>query len=103
MADRISGAWTQPSVIGGTYRWVYASNNGNGGNGNNGNGGNGKDKKGKGKDNSFAYIEIKTNSTEPLRIDSTRLAEIDDDLDDGNTSSGNFQVSGMSLRYYLEQ
>ena len=100
MADRISSAWTQPSVIGGTYRWVYASNNGNGG----GNGGgNGKDKKGKGKDNSFAYIEIKTNSTEPLRIDSTRLAEIDDDLDDGNTSSGNFQVSGMSLRYYLEQ
>ena len=100
MADRISSAWTQPSVIGGTYRWVYASNNGNGG----GNGGgNGKDKKGKGKDNSFAYIEITTNSTEPLRIDSTRLAEIDDDLDDGNTSSGNFQVSGMSLRYYLEQ
>jgi hypothetical protein len=93
MADRISSAWTQPSVIGGTYRWVYDG------------GGKGKDKKGKGKDNSFAYIEITTNSSEPLRIDSTRLAEIDDDLDDGNTSSGNFQVSvsGMSLRYYLEQ
>ena len=97
MADRISSAWTQPSVIGGTYRWVYASNNGNGnGGGNrqqrqwqqrqwqqgNGNGG-----------NLFAYIEITTNSSEPLRIDSTRLAEIDDDLDDGNTRSGNFQVS----------
>ena len=111
MADRISSAWTQPSVIGGTYRWVYASNNGNGGgngggNGNNGNGngnnGNGNNGNGNG-GNLFAYIEITTNSSEPLRIDSTRLAEIDDDLDDGNTSSGNFQVSGMSLRYYLEQ
>ena len=98
MADRISSAWTQPSVIGGTYRWVY-----DGGGKGKDKKGKGKDKKGKGKDNSFAYIEIKTNSTEPLRIDSTRLAEIDDDLDDGNTSSGNFQVSGMSLRYYLEQ
>ena len=90
MADRISSAWIQPSVIGGTYRWVYASNNGNGNNGN----GNG---------NLYAYIEITTNSSEPLRIDSTRLAEIDDDIDDGNTSSGNFQVSGLSLRYYLKQ
>ena len=115
MADRISSAWTQPSVIGGTYRWVYASNNGNGGgngnngNGNNGNGNNGNGNNGNGNNgngnggNLFAYIEITTNSSEPLRIDSTRLAEIDDDLDDGNTSSGNFQVSGMSLRYYLEQ
>ena len=119
MADRISSAWTQPSVIGGTYRWVYASNNGNGGgNGNGGNGGNngnGNGNNGNGNGNSnngngngnggnlFAYIEITTNSSEPLRIDSTRLAEIDDGLDDGNTSSGNFQVSGMSLRYYLEQ
>jgi len=123
MADRISSAWTQSSVIGGTYRWVYASNNGNGGNnsngngngnngngnngnGNNGNGNNGNGNNGNGNNGSgniYAYIEITTNSSEPLRIDSTRLAEIDDDIDDGNTSSGNFQVSGMSLRYYLEQ
>ena len=111
MADRISSAWTQSSVIGGTYRWVYASNNGNGGNnsngngnnGNNGNGNNGNGNNGNGSGNLYAYIEITTNSSEPLRIDSTRLAEIDDDIDDGNTSSGNFQVSGMSLRYYLEQ
>ncbi|HAQ57645.1 MAG TPA: hypothetical protein DCR32_01290, partial [Opitutae bacterium] len=33
MADRISSTWIQSSVIGGTYRWVHASNNGNGGNG----------------------------------------------------------------------
>ena len=117
MADRISGAWTQPSVIGGTYRWVYASNNGNGGNGgngNNGNGGNGNNgngnngnngngNNGNGGGNSFAYIEITTNSTDPLRIETTRLSEIDDDIDDGNTGSGIFQVSGMSIRYYLEQ
>lgn len=100
MEDRISNAWTLPSVIGGTYRWVYeAGNNGKGGS----NGGKGKGKGGKGKDNSRAYIEITTNSSEPLRIDSTRLSEIDGDLDDGNTGSGYFQVSGMSIRYYLEQ
>ena len=103
MADRISSAWTQSSVIGGTYRWVYASNNGNGGNNSNGNGNNGNGNNGNGSGNLYAYIEITTNSSEPLRIDSTRLSEIDGDLDDGNTGSGYFQVSGMSIRYYLEQ
>ena len=121
MADRISSTWIQSSVIGGTYRWVHASNNGNGGNGNGGNGGNGNGGNGNGNGNNgnsnngngngggggggnlYAYIEITTNSSEPLRIDSTRLSEIDGDLDDGNTGSGYFQVSGMSIRYYLEQ
>jgi len=110
MADRISSTWIQSSVIGGTYRWVHASNNGNGGNGNgNGNGNNGNSNNGNGNGNGggggnlYAYIEITTNSSEPLRIDSTRLSEIDGDLDDGNTGSGYFQVSGMSIRYYLEQ
>ena len=108
MADRISSTWIQSSVIGGTYRWVHASNNGNGGNGNgNGNGNNGNSNNGNGNGggggNLYAYIEITTNSSEPLRIDSTRLSEIDGDLDDGNTGSGYFQVSGMSIRYYLEQ
>ena len=74
-----------------------ASGNGNNGNSNNGNGNGG------GGGNLYAYIEITTNSSEPLRIDSTRLSEIDGDLDDGNTGSGYFQVSGMSIRYYLEQ
>ena len=72
---------------------------GNNGNSNNGNGNGG----GGGGGNLYAYIEITTNSSEPLRIDSTRLSEIDGDLDDGNTGSGYFQVSGMSIRYYLEQ
>lgn len=111
MADRISSTWIQSSVIGGTYRWVHASNNGNGGNGGNGNGNNGNSNNGNGNGggggggggNLYAYIEITTNSSEPLRIDSTRLSEIDGDLDDGNTGSGYFQVSGMSIRYYLEQ
>ena len=107
MADRISSAWTQPSVIGGTYRWVYASNNGNGnggGNGNNGNGNNGNGNNGNGNGgNLFAYIEITTNSSEPLRIDSTSLAEIDDDLDDGNIRTGAFKKHGQSIRYYLAQ
>jgi prepilin-type N-terminal cleavage/methylation domain-containing protein len=86
MEGRISNAWTLPSVIGGTYRWVY-----NGGGNNNGNG------------NSYAYIEITGNSTEMLRIDPSRLSEIDDDIDDGNTGTGNLQMAGLSIRYYLEQ
>jgi prepilin-type N-terminal cleavage/methylation domain-containing protein len=114
MEDRISKAWALPSVIGGTYRWVYdagngggnngngGGNNGNGG-GNNGNNGNGGGNNGNGGGNLSAYIEINGNSTETLRIDSSRLSEIDDDLDDGNTGSGNFQLSGLSIRYYLAQ
>ena len=70
---------------------------------NNGNSNNGNGNGGGGGGNLYAYIEITTNSSEPLRIDSTRLSEIDGDLDDGNTGSGYFQVSGMSIRYYLEQ
>ena len=92
MEDRISNAWTLPSVIGGTYRWVY---NGGGGN-NNGNGNNGNG-------NSYAYIGITGISTEMLRIDPSRLSEIDDDIYDGNTGTGNLQMAGLSIRYYLEQ
>ena len=97
MEDRISKAWALPSVIGGTYRWVYDAGNGGG---NNGNGGGNNGNSG---GNLSAYIEINGNSTETLRIDSSRLSEIDDDLDDGNTGSGNFQLSGLSIRYYLAQ
>jgi len=38
-----------------------------------------------------------------LRIDPSRLSEIDDDIDDGNTGTGNLQMAGLSIRYYLEQ
>ena len=96
MEDRISKAWALPSVIGGTYRWVYNGGGNNNGNGNNGNGNNGNG-------NSYAYIEITGISTEMLRIDPSRLSEIDDDIDDGNTGTGNLQMAGLSIRYYLEQ
>jgi hypothetical protein len=38
-----------------------------------------------------------------LRIDPSRLSEIDDGIDDGNTGTGNLQMAGLSIRYYLEQ
>lgn len=83
MEDRMSHTWILPSVIGGTYRWVYSS--------------------GDESENSYAYIEVTGNSVETLRIDPLRLSEIDDDLDDGNPNTGRLQLSGLSIRYYIEQ
>ena len=83
MEDRMSHTWTEPSVIGGTYRWVYS----------------GSDES----DGLYAYIEVTGNSINTLRIDSDRLSEIDTDLDDGNPSTGKVQLRGLSIRYYIEQ
>lgn len=83
MEDRMSHTWTLPSVIGGTYRWVYSG--------------------GDDVENPYAYIEVTGNSTETLRIDPNRLSEIDHDLDDGNPSTGKLRLSGLSIRYYIEQ
>jgi prepilin-type N-terminal cleavage/methylation domain-containing protein len=79
MEDRMSHTWTEPPVIGGTYRWVNDPNG------------------------IFAYIEVTGNTSETLRIDPDRLSEIDYDLDDGNPSSGKVQLRGLSIRYYIEQ
>ena len=82
MEERISYAWTQPSVIGGEYRWVYSGASG---------------------DAPCAYIQITTNSSKPLLIASERLAEIDTELDDGDPNTGKFQLRGLSIRYYVKQ
>ena len=83
MEDRMSHTWLIPSVIGGTYQWVYSGNDD--------------------PDNQYAYIQIAGNSTDSLRIDPARLSEIDDDIDDGNPNTGKLQISGLSIRYYIEQ
>ena len=83
MENRMSHTWIEPSVIGGSYKWVYSGSND--------------------ADNLYAYIEVTGNSSETLRIDPDRLSEIDDDLDDGNPGTGKLQLRGLSIRYYIEQ
>ena len=83
MEDRLSHTWLEPSVIGGSYSWVYSGDNA---------------------ENHYAYIEITTNSASPLNIAPTRLIEIDEDIDDGNLSTGKLrQSAGLNIRYYVEQ
>jgi prepilin-type N-terminal cleavage/methylation domain-containing protein len=83
MENRMSHTWKDPSVIGGTYRWVYSG--------------------GDNADDLYAYIEVTGNTSDTLRIDTDRLSEIDYDLDDGNPSTGKVQLRGLSIRYYIEQ
>lgn len=83
MEERMSYSWRLPSVIGGTYRWIYSGNSD--------------------PDNIYAYIEIYATSSDTLRIDPARLSEIDDDIDDGNPNTGKLQKHGLSIIYYLKQ
>jgi len=81
MADTIPGNWKIPSPIGGTYRWVYT-----------------REEK---PSERRAYIEILNSADTPIRISPERLREIDEDLDDGNTATGNLVLSGLNVRYYI--
>ena len=83
MENRMSHTWTEPSVIGGTYRWVYSG--------------------GDETTDPYAYIQVTGTTSDTLRIDPDRLSEIDDDIDDGNPGTGKLQLRGLSIRYYIEQ
>lgn len=82
MSDRMSSAWLLPCPLGGTYRWVYTTE--------------------EAPEDRSGYIELVTSGANPIRIDPARLAEIDDDLDDGNTSTGRLIISGLNIRYYVK-
>ncbi|PXA04754.1 hypothetical protein DDZ13_06180 [Coraliomargarita sinensis] len=81
MAELMPDTWKLPSPIGGTYRWVYTTEE-------------------KPSDRS-AYIEIVNSPANPILISAERLREIDDDMDDGNTSTGQFILNGLNIRYYI--
>ncbi|WP_162028606.1 MULTISPECIES: hypothetical protein [unclassified Lentimonas] len=81
MEDSMPRAWILPSVVGGTYRWINSNATAT---------------------DAYAYIEITGSSSYPLRISTEQLAGIDEDLDDGNLSTGRFQLHGLSIRYYLK-
>lgn len=81
MEDRMPDTWKAPSPIGGTYRWVYTTE--------------------ENPSERSAYIEIVNTTDNPIRISPDRLQEIDDDMDDGDTSTGQFVLSGLNIRYYI--
>ncbi|WP_269526641.1 type II secretion system protein [Coraliomargarita parva] len=83
MEGQMSRAWILPSPVGGTYRWVYST----------------EEKP----EDRIAYIEIIGSPEHPIILDTRQLAKIDDELDDGNISSGRMVLYGTNIRYYLRQ
>lgn len=81
MAERMPETWKLPSPIGGTYRWVYTNE--------------------ENPSERSAYIEIVNSTANPILISPGRLQEIDEDLDNGDTSSGQFVLHGLNVRYYI--
>ena len=82
MEDRMSHRWLEPSVIGGSYHWIYSGDDA---------------------DDRYAYIEVTRNSSDLLRINRGRLIEIDEDLDDGNLETGKLRLIDLNIRFYVEQ
>jgi prepilin-type N-terminal cleavage/methylation domain-containing protein len=82
MEGRMSSAWKLPSPIGGTYRWVYTTEDDPA--------------------DRSAYINIVHDSEYPIVIDSTRLEEIDQDIDDGDIDTGQLRIYGENIRFYVK-
>ena len=83
MEDRMSAAWKFPSPIGGAYRWVYTTE--------------------EDPADRIAYIDIVHSAQYPIAIDPGRLKDIDEDIDDGNASTGHLRLNGENIRFYLKQ
>jgi prepilin-type N-terminal cleavage/methylation domain-containing protein len=81
MEEILPETWKLPSPIGGTYRWVYTTEDS--------------------PSERSAYIEIRNSSANPILLSSDRLREIDDDIDDGDPMTGYFVLSGLNIRYYI--
>jgi len=82
MENRMSSAWKLPSPIGGAYRWVYTTE--------------------EDPADRSAYIDIVHSGQYPIAIDPGRLQDIDEDIDDGDASTGNLRLNGQNLRFYLK-
>jgi len=82
MEDRMSPTWKLPSPIGGSYRWIYSTED------------DPKDR--------IGYINIVHSTTYPINIDPSRLKDIDEDFDDGDPNTGQLQIDGQNLRYYVK-
>ena len=79
---RLSKTWTRPSPIGGVYRWVYTTE--------------------ADPAKRAAYIELVGNSQTPILIEASSLEKVDHEIDNGDLSTGNLQLVGSNIRYYLK-
>ncbi|MGB0257390.1 MAG: type II secretion system protein [Coraliomargarita sp.] len=77
----LGSAWQDPAPIGGTYTWFNSA--------------------GATPDDRIAYIRIRGTVANPIVITSQELTELDERIDDGNTSTGVLQISGTDIRYYI--
>lgn len=82
MENRMSAAWKLPSPIGGTYRWVYTTED---------------DPRAR-----SAYIDIVHSAQYPIAIDPSRLIDIDEDMDDGSPNTGFLRLFGENVRFYIK-
>ncbi len=82
MSDRLSPAWKRASPIGGKYRWVYSTEND--------------------PQQRTGYIEIVNTAESPILLDTDGLIEIDQNIDDGNITSGNLRLVGINIRYVIK-
>ncbi|HAV12232.1 MAG TPA: hypothetical protein DCX06_01885 [Opitutae bacterium] len=81
LEDRLSHKWKYDSPIGGVYRWIYDENS----------------------LDDYAYIEILNSADKPITIALSRLIEIDNDLDDGDTTTGKIRFQGLNIQYYVRR
>ena len=79
--DELPETWKLPSPIGGTYRWIYTTEIE--------------------PTDRVAYIEIVNTGANPILLSPNRLKDVDENLDDGDVSQGNFRQVGTNLRYYI--
>ena len=83
MEGILGAAWKKPAPIGGSYAWFNSP--------------------GATPDDRIAYIRIRGTATSPIAITSAELLELDERIDDGNTSTGVLQITGLDIRYYISQ
>lgn len=82
MEDLLSTKWLEPSPVGGVYTWEYSQPSA--------------------PQSSQAWIEISQTGSSPFAIDITDLASLDEEIDDGNLSTGYLQAAGTRIRYFLK-
>lgn len=82
MENRLSRTWLEPCVAGGVYRWTYTT-----------------------EDDPLAraaYIEVIETPENPILLSAENLAKIDEQLDDGDITTGRLHIYGQNIRYYVQ-
>lgn len=78
----LSPKWLEASPVGGRYTWIYTTE--------------------ADPNERSAYIQITPTAEFPFAVSLADMADLDEKIDDGNTSTGYLQVAGGRLRYFLK-